>query len=474
MVFSSLVFLSIFLPSLVLLYFIAPRRFRNILLLAASIFFYAWGDAAFLWVLAVSVLCNYIGALAVSMRYISSRRVLKGFALAFFLVADFSLLFHYKYSYFFFSNVSTALGMDYVGQSLVLPLGISFYTFQGVSYLVDVYRGVAAAERSLPRFALYISFFPQLVAGPIVKYHDICEQIKTRRETLDLFADGLRRFAVGFSKKILVANTMGRAADLVFDSPAGAFGPLVSWGGAVAYALQIYYDFSGYSDMAIGLGRMFGFRFLENFCLPYSSSTVTEFWRRWHISLSSWFREYLYIPLGGNRAGRGMTVLNIGIVFLATGLWHGAAWTFVAWGALHGSLVVMERVLGWSEVGRRLLGFRTYRFAAMLAVLLGWVLFRSPDVTYAWHYVQNMFGAATYAPTRTLGYYFTPFCVAIGAFALFESTGVFRRLPFWGAAPEARSTFACIVYDIGVLVLFAASVCFLAGSTYNPFIYFRF
>ena len=474
MVFSSFVFVSAFLPLLVVVYYLAPRTCRNFLLLAASVFFYAWGDAAFLWIIAVSVLCNYLGALALSSHCVSARGIPRWFVLTLFLLADFSLLFYYKYSYFVFRNVSAALGTDYIGKSLVLPLGISFYTFQGVSYLVDVYRGVSAVERSLPRFALYIAFFPQLVAGPIVKYHDISEQIKSREETFDRFWEGMRRFAVGFAKKVLIANTVGHAADLVFSSPANSFGPVVAWCGAVAYALQIYYDFGGYSDMAIGLGGMFGFRFLENFNLPYSSTTITDFWRRWHISLSSWFREYLYIPLGGNRSGRAMTVVNLGIVFLATGLWHGAAWTFVAWGALHGLFVIAERVLEWSRAGRRFLSWRAYRLVVVCVVLVGWVLFRSPDMSYAWLYVKNMVGVVTCTPTRTFGFYFSPFCLAIGACALLESTGVARRIASFGSMFEKVPVIVRAAADFGIVLLFAVSICFLAGSTYNPFIYFRF
>ena len=296
------------------------------------------------------VAVNFVGALLLEMAFCEKGFVRKLMA-AVFICANIGVLMYFKYFDFIMINVSALVNIEYVLRNIVMPLGISFYTFQGLSYLIDVYRGEIKAQRNFINLALFISFFPQLVAGPILKYHDVFQEFEFRHESIEQFAYGLRRFIMGLSRKVLIANSMGYVADHVFSQPIGSFSVITSWGGAVAYSLQLYFDFSGYSDMAIGLGAMFGFHFKENFNYPYAATSITDFWRRWHISLSTWFKEYLYIPLGGSRVGKSRNLMNLFVVFLVTGIWHGAAWTFVAWGLLHGFLIIMEKATGFNKVG---------------------------------------------------------------------------------------------------------------------------
>lgn len=469
MLFSSFVFLSAFLPLTLLCYYVAPRRARNAVLLAASMVFYAWGDFDYLGIMLGIVLVDYFGAIALE-RIHAGRPRLRALALGVFVTANLAVLFYFKYFNFVMDNLSSLAGVEWALRRIAMPLGISFYTFQGLSYLVDVYRGEIPAQKDLPTLALFISYFPQLVAGPILKYHDVCAEMESRQETFAHFAYGARRFIMGFAKKVLVANSMAVVADSVFGESAGALDVVTAWGGAVAYSLQLYFDFSGYSDMAIGLGAMFGFHFLENFNYPYSSLSITEFWRRWHISLSTWFKEYLYIPLGGNRVTKARNIFNLAVVFLVTGVWHGAEWTFVLWGAFHGVFILLEKLTGWHKRVEGALMTALHRTYLLLVVLFGWVLFRAESIGYAFDYVRSMFGLLPTAPTHETAYYFTNFNLLVMVVATVLSVGACGRLLTIAAASPWRQR----LLDAWLIILLVLSMSFLAGASYNPFIYFRF
>ena len=370
MVFSSAVFLFIFLPVVFVLSRVLPGiRAKNILLLIASLLFYAFGEPVYILLMLASILVNFTAGRLLPL----CGKGLDKLVLALAVVLNLGMLSLFKYTDFFLTTVNQVFSLEIPLTGIALPVGISFFTFQGLSYVIDVYRDREMCAKSIVKLALYISLFPQLIAGPIVIYHDVANQIDHRETTPELTADGIRRFVLGLGKKLLLANTAGRMADLVFTATAQQLDIRVAWLGALCYCLQIYFDFSGYSDMAIGLGRMFGFQFLENFNYPYVSSSIKEFWRRWHISLSSWFRDYLYIPLGGNRKGKLRTEVNKGIVFFCTGLWHGASWNFVLWGLWHGVFIILEDLLPKGGKVRRAIGHVT----TPLIVLLGFVLFRA-------------------------------------------------------------------------------------------------
>lgn len=360
MLFSTMTFIYVFLPIVCTLYLLIRKELRNHLLLLASLIFYAWGEPKYLLVMLSTIGVNYIFALLIestkdknsdlSGEQSTSNKGLKQhtplICLIIALVINLSILGYFKYFNFLCENINLLFKANIDFIKVVMPIGISFYTFQAISYLVDVYRGDTRAQRNIYKLALFISLFPQLIAGPIVKYHDVNEQIDHRDIDLNDISYGIKRFIIGLSKKMLIANTFGEIADKVFNQDATAVSPGIAWIGAIAYTLQIFFDFSGYSDMAIGLGRIFGFKFKENFNYPYISKTISEFWRRWHISLSTWFKEYLYIPLGGNRKSPTRTYINLSIVFLATGIWHGAAWNFICWGIWNGLFIVIERFFG--------------------------------------------------------------------------------------------------------------------------------
>ncbi len=471
MVFSSPIFLFAFLPLVLLLYYAAPGGLRNALLLAASLFFYAWGEVAYVLVMLASIAANYLAGLAIGAARHRRAALIAGIA------GNLALLGAFKYAGFFVENLNAALPALGIGAlpvpQLHLPLGISFFTFQAMSYLVDVYRGEAPVQRSPWRVALYIALFPQLIAGPIVRYHDVAGQLASRRHDLDGFAYGVERFIYGLGKKLLIANPLGEVADAAFGVPAGELGTTLAWIGVVAYTLQIYFDFSGYSDMAIGLGRMFGFRFLENFDYPYVSQSIREFWRRWHISLSTWFRDYLYIPLGGNRISPVRTYLNLVVVFLLCGLWHGASWNFVVWGALHGAFLALERAGLERRLGRL---SRALRHAYVLAVVMvGWVFFRADDLPAALRYLGAMAGIGA-APGDLHPWPFYVSHEALWALVagIVLSTPIYRVLRGREAALRAVPA---VAWSFGLAVpalVLGLSVLKLAAGSYNPFIYFRF
>lgn len=471
MVFSSISFLFVFLPLLLAVYFLLPARLRegrNLVLLLFSLFFYGYGGPRFLLLMLLSIAVNYAGGLLAAPDR-RRRRLWTGLVTA----VNLGLLGWFKYAGFLGANLNriwTGLPVPEVA----LPIGISFFTFQGLSYVLDVYRGEAAAERNPLRVALYISLFPQLVAGPIVRYTTVADEIRNRRETLDAFTDGAVRFLFGLGKKMLLANQLGLLADQVYATRPEFLTTALAWLGAAAYTGQIYFDFSGYSDMAIGLGRMFGFHFLENFNYPYLSQSVTEFWRRWHISLSTWFRDYLYIPLGGNRCAHWKHIRNILVVWALTGLWHGAAWNFLCWGLYFGLLLLGEKY-GWGRILERAPAALRHLYA-MVLIVVSWVLFRAETLDYAVRFLRAMAGFAQGGLTdgRTT-YYLLEFrwelLLAIPAAMPFKSW-----LQNWlesksGAAAQALLAWGPKLMALG---LFGLSFLRLVSSSFNPFIYFRF
>ena len=462
MVFSSLSFLFLFFPVTFLLHTVVPNwKFRNALLIITSLVFYAWGEPLYVLLLLFSVVVNWALALAVVGRE-KGRKALAAVA----VVWNIGLLVVFKYS-----------GMDWAVPGIRLPIGISFFTFQALSYVIDVYWDRDCVQRSLPRLLLYISFFPQLIAGPIVKYHDIREQLAARELSMDGSAEGLRRFLYGLAKKVLIANSMAVVADYVFALPGGSLTALSAWMGALCYLLQIYFDFSGYSDMAIGLGRMFGFTFKENFNYPYAALGIKDFWRRWHISLSTWFREYLYIPLGGNRRGKARTFLNQMLVFAATGLWHGANVTFLVWGLFHGLFLVLEssRIIPVGKAAGHAVSRLLVRIYTLLVVLVGFVVFRADSLSQALGYLGAMVagGGSMALSAGTLSYLTPWFCCVflIGCITSFPVVPAARRALCVGSGGTRLYTVAG--YGLSLL-LFALCVLSLAADTYNPFIYFRF
>ena len=485
MLFSAAVFVFLFLPVLLLLHFLSPRPLRNLLLLSASLLFYVWGEKQYILVLLASIALNYTMGLWLDHTQTSRGRRL---AVALAVFGNLGLLATFKYAVFLVENLNVALAALHLGAVPVpqihLPLGISFFTFHALSYVIDIYRREVRAMKNPITFALYISFFPQSIAGPIVRYSDLAAQLVRRTISREGFADGVRRFIFGLSKKMLIANTLAQPADAIFGLPSEALSAGLAWLGIVCYSLQIYFDFSGYSDMAIGLARMFGFDFKENFHYPYVSRSITEFWRRWHISLSSWFRDYLYIPLGGNRRGALRTYLNLLAVFFLCGLWHGASWAFVCWGLYHGLFLVLER----AGLGRRLEATPApVRHAyTLLAVLVGWVFFRANSFAHAASFLTAMagLGSATAVEYLPAAFLRTDVVLAllagiVGSAPLLPwlrdlhagQLAAWLRRPRWAGLLEA--SFAGVAVAAHALLLLASTMM-LAAGTYNPFIYFRF
>ena len=464
MVFSSTVFLFVFLPFVWLINRFLPRAVSNVFLCAASLVFYAWGETVYILILIIVVLANYLLTKGMNRCRHKKARLALG------VTVNISTLFIFKYADFALESFNLLPGVDIALPGILLPIGISFFIFQAVSYMIDVYRGVSEPQKSFVKLLLYISFFPQLVAGPIVYYHDIDRQIENRSVTSGQTAQGIRRFIIGLSKKVLIADTLAVAVDAVFALELGHLTMSVAWIGATAYILQLYFDFSGYSDMALGLARMFGFRYKENFNYPYIASSVQEFWRRWHISLSTWFKDYVYIPLGGNRKGNLRTAVNKVTVFFLTGLWHGAQWTFVVWGLIHGALLLFEQY--FKPFGR--LGRKTKWLGnvyTLLMVTLAFVLFRSESFTQALVFLGNMFGgdmglgmqARLFTPM-----FITAFCAGVVCAAPWVQI-IKRKIA--GRLAEKILTPASYAVSIVLLLLCMFS---LSAQTYNPFIYFRF
>jgi alginate O-acetyltransferase complex protein AlgI len=486
MVFSSQLFLFYFLPLVLITYAMMPRRGKHLALTLLSYLFYGWANPLFVVLMFSSTLVDYVCGLAMTgqlrrgawgepiptLAEGAPRSRGQRTALIISICSNLTLLGFFKYFNFgveSYNSLVHALGLGSldldVALKVTLPLGISFYTFQSMSYSIDVYRGHARAIRNFTDFACYVAMFPQLVAGPIIRFSEIADQLRERTHTVEKFARGAAFIALGLAKKVLIANACGKIADTCFD--AGAVGTLDAWYGAVAYAFQIYFDFSGYSDMAIGLGLMLGFTFAKNFDSPYQSASITEFWRRWHISLSTWLRDYLYLPLGGNRKGRARTYVNLAIVMLLGGLWHGAAWTFVIWGAIHGALLILERLMGKQSAYRALP--RVVKIGlTFLIVCIAWVFFRSADLTHALAYLGSMFGLADVSPNAALlgGLIHKPYYLA--SFAL-------AGVVVWGA-PQTWDWTRSVgpVKVAAIVVVFWLAVVMLTTQAFNPFIYFIF
>lgn len=472
MLFSSTTFLYLFLPTVLFFNFIVFKKSRllqNIFLLFASLFFYAWGEPKFVLVMIASIIINWLFGLLVSKKRNNKRisRLLIASDVAFNLL----ILFVFKYLTFAGNVIGSIFGTSLPIPNIALPIGISFFTFQAMSYVIDVYREKGEVQNNILYVGLYISFFPQLIAGPIVRYETIADQIKNRKETLDDFFDGFARFVVGLSKKVLLANSFAILADQAFNS--GKNGePLsvaFSWLGAIAYTLQIFFDFSGYSDMAIGLGRMFGFHFLENFDYPYISISITEFWRRWHISLGTWFRDYLYIPLGGSRCKKSRNIFNLFIVWLLTGLWHGANFTFIVWGLMYFVLLVIEKLTGIHNKKGKVLNIFKWLYTIFF-VVLGWVVFRADSIADAIHYLGAMFGinANSFADGMFTGWFTQNLILLV--IGILICTPLLKKF----GEKTRNSNMVGFINAGGLICLFILSVASLVSSSYNPFIYFNF
>jgi alginate O-acetyltransferase complex protein AlgI len=482
MLFSSLLFLYLFLPITLLGYYLIDRRYRNYWLLLASLVFFAWGGVSFTLILVGSIVLNYFIGLKVQ-KYVDTKR---GYWWLFAgVAANLLILGIFKYANFLIINLNSLFGNFSIppipDTHIVLPIGISFYTFHSLSYLIDIRRRKTTAQKNIFDLSLYIAMFSQLIAGPIIRYSDVWQQLRGRTHNWSKFSSGVERFLIGLGKKVLLANTFARVADVMFASDVADLNALTSWLGLICYALQIYCDFAGYSDMAIGLGRMFGFEFLENFNFPYIAKSVKEFWRRWHISLSTFFRDYVYIPLGGNRVKVGRTYINLLIVFFLTGFWHGASWSFVVWGLFHGLFMVIER-LGFEKVLEKAWK-PVANLYTLLVVLFAWVLFRADTLGHALHYWGAMFDfhASDMQTAMFFNYMNTElycaFAIAIaGSFGLFEFLR--KRIEKLFASEQfGTKIFAYSFHAVSVIfyaiILITSSLYLVAGS-YNPFIYYRF
>lgn len=468
MLFSSVTFLFVFFPITLLVYVISPRILKNVVLLIASLIFYAWGEPIYICLMVLSILLNYVCGKDVYMAKQEGQTGKK--ELVFALVSNLILLGFFKYFGFFIGVLNQVLPVSVPYRSLALPIGISFYTFQAISYIIDVYRGEVEPQRNVMNFALYITMFPQLIAGPIVRYIDIDRQLSERKESFEKFGAGARYFIVGLGKKVILANGIGNVFNMIHGSflQQGTTYVLTAWIGATAYALQIYFDFSGYSDMAIGLGKMFGFDFRRNFNYPYMSKSITEFWRRWHISLGTWFREYVYIPLGGNKKGKRRQVLNLLIVWTLTGFWHGAAWNFMVWGLYYGIFLILEKFV-WGSVLERSPGW-VQRIYSLVVVLIGWVFFFSGSLKSAVSYVGTMFGVGSTGIFDSMSLYYVAsnwlifLCCIVGSTPMMVgllSSDKYPGNPRW------------LVPSLYTGIFLVALSC-LISSTFNPFLYFRF
>ncbi|MCR5773021.1 MAG: MBOAT family protein [Butyrivibrio sp.] len=451
MVFSSNTFMFAFLPiTLIGVYILRKNRFTNIWLLILSIIFFGWTQPQYLWIIFLSILINYFSALLINACSI------KKMILALSVFANLSLLFYFKYFNFCADQINVFLPNKINIGEIILPVGISFFTFQGMSYVIDVYRNTVSVQKNPLKVALYITLFPQLVAGPIVRYSDIATEIDNRKLSLDDLSEGITRFIIGIGKKAIIANGLAEVVDSIWNAGVSNNTVAIAWFGSIAYSLQIFYDFSGYSDMAIGIGRMLGFHFSENFNRPYISKSISEFWRRWHISLSSWLRDYLYIPLGGNRSH---VYRNLFIVFLLTGVWHGAAWNYIFWGVYNGLFILLERLLK----NKKNISSHIY---TLLVVNIGWVFFRADTMKDALRYLGTMFGIGlSSTPGFSIGWYANNWSITLVILAILDITGVLGKL---------SNRLPVIVKYVALYGILFLSVIRIVSGTYNPFIYFQF
>ena len=470
MLFSGITFIYLFLPITLIVYYGLLRKNRtaqNVFLLIMSLLFYAWGEPKFVLIMSASIVFNWLFGLLVGDAKAKGKLLQMRLFVAISVVINLSLLFIFKYLGFAADILSSLFPSLSAVPEIALPIGISFFTFQAMSYVIDVSRGRGEVQKSILNVGLYISFFPQLIAGPIVRYETVSDEIKNRKETREDFFSGFSLFIIGLSKKVLLANAFGLLADEIFDSlfPASPVAASVAWLGAIAYTFQIFFDFCGYSDMARGLGRMFGFHFDQNFDYPYISSSVTEFWRRWHISLGTWFRDYVYIPLGGSRVGKWRLIFNLFAVWCLTGIWHGANFTFILWGLMYFVLLVIEKLTGLDKATR----FSALRYiVTMFFVIIGWVLFRSPSLSAALGYILCMFGKGG-ATSPDFSAYLSQNLLILICGAIF-SAPVIKLIP----EKLSKSIAGEILGAAALIILFILCISSLASSSYNPFIYFNF
>ena len=469
MVFSSSVFLFLFLPALLIMYFLPVKKFvdvrkyRNFILLLASIFFYWWGDSTFVFIMLFSIAVNWW----LGLRIDKDRKNTKKYVILA-CIYDLGVLFVFKYLGFFTYNLAQIINKDSIIVELALPIGISFFTFQMLSYVLDVANDTAKCQKNLWDVALYIVMFPQLIAGPIVRYETVANEIENRNENFDEFSEGMCRFIKGLAKKVILANNFAVLADLVFDGVISDISVITAWIGALAYTLQIFYDFSGYSDMAIGLGKIFGFHFLENFNFPYISKSISEFWRRWHISMGTFFRDYIYFPLGGSRVDKKWKVYrNLFVVWLLTGIWHGANWTFIVWGLMYGLLICFEKIIGFEKYTKKL-GILSNIYT-MFFVIIGWVIFRADSLSQAGLYLSAMFGRLG-NPVIDNG------IQLLKQFAVYFIFGILFALPIENIKLSKwdETKFGKCLYVTGAVSVFVVAMAFVVKGGYNPFIYFNF
>lgn len=471
MLFSSVEFIFIFLPIVIFVYYVLLKKSRtsqNIFLTFSSLFFYAWGEPKFVIIMIISILINWYLAIRVDKKR-GNKKSIK-LLLCMTIIINLSILFIFKYLMFTLTNINNIFGSNLSVPNITLPIGISFFTFQAISYVIDVYRKNGEVQKNPLNVALYIAFFPQLIAGPIVRYETIAKQIKSRQETFDDFASGVCRFMVGLGKKVLLSNTLAIVADNAFNmNSINELSLSMAWLGAIAYTFQIYYDFSGYSDMAIGLGKMFGFSFLENFNYPYISKSISEFWRRWHISLGSWFRDYVYFPLGGSRVDTKKKLLfNLFVVWFLTGIWHGANWTFIIWGIMYFVLISIEKLIGFEKKFNKLSFIK--HIYTMFFVILGWVIFRSSNITEAFSYMGKMFGV------RASGIFDAYFYLNIVENLIFIIVATIFSAPIYKIINKKvkENKLIALIYVMGMIILFIVAISYILKGAYNPFIYFNF
>lgn len=470
MIFSSIFFIFAFLPVVLAVYYLVPFKAKNLVLLLASLIFYAWGEPVYVILMILSIAINYVSGLELESFMLAGEMRKAKVACIVTAVINFAILGFYKYYGFVIENLNAILPFDIPYKELALPIGISFYTFQTMSYVIDVYRGKVKAQHNPVTFGAYVSMFPQLIAGPIVRYSDVEKQLQKRSMSREKFGEGVMWFLQGLGKKVLLANNMGAFYESIVALDVSQTSVLTAWIGCFAYTMQIYFDFGGYSDMAIGLGKMLGFDFIKNFDYPYISKSITEFWRRWHISLSSWFKEYVYIPLGGNRGGTAKAIRNLMIVWALTGLWHGAAWNFIFWGIYYGIILCIEKYIlkGGLE---RLPGFLQHIYT-MFLVMLGWVLFFAPSLSRALSYWGTMFGVGGCGFADITGVYYLRSSLLLGIIAAVLSTPViYRRFSKMLRSEKRYKQVICVAVYAGIFLI---STAYLVNATYNPFLYFRF
>ena len=473
MLFSSVLFLFYFLPFVLIIYFISPKKYRNLILFLSSLFFYSWGEPKYIWIMLFSTVLDYTCGRFVD-DYKAKGNVGKAkLWLSISISVNLGLLGFFKYSDFLITNINHIFNLNIPILNLVLPIGISFYTFQTMSYTIDVFRGDTKVQKNIISFGTYVTLFPQLIAGPIVRYQTVAEEIDNRVESYYLFGEGIKRFILGLGKKVLLANNIGLLWEYISNFNLAKTPVITAWLGILAFGFQIYFDFSGYSDMAIGLGKIFGFRFLENFNYPYMSTSITEFWRRWHISLGTWFKEYVYIPLGGNRKGRGKQIRNILLVWALTGIWHGASWNFALWGLYFGLILIIEKLF-LLELLKKLPSYAK-RIYTLLLISISWVIFAFDSMAQGFNYIKILFGYGTSNLFDHTSLYLLYTNVLLFIILGIGSTDMPTRL--WkhiNNKYQNKKRILLIMENLFLLLVLLLSIAYLVDQSYNPFLYFRF